>query len=183
MGGMSTTEVGIYTVEDLYAYREERGDMTVQLLEGELVVSPSPSVVHQIVVTGLYDVLRAATPPRLRVLVAPLDLRAGERSVLQPDLMVIPREVRSGGEVVAPPALAVEVLSPSSRRTDLVAKPEILARFGCEHYWVVDPRPPAIRVFHRVQGAHRSELVVEGDSLFQTDEPFPVRFRPADLLR
>lgn len=42
MESMSMTDVGIYTVEDLHAYREERGDMTIQLIEGELVVSPSP---------------------------------------------------------------------------------------------------------------------------------------------
>lgn len=49
METMSITEVGIYTVEDLHAYREEGDDMTVQLIEGDLIVSPSPSVAHQIV--------------------------------------------------------------------------------------------------------------------------------------
>lgn len=45
------------------------------------------------------------------------------------------------------PVLAVEILSPTSRRNDLVRKPEILAQFGVEHYWVIDPVNPSLRVF------------------------------------
>ena len=57
MGTMSMTEVGISTVEDLHAYREERRDMTIQLIEGELIVSPTPRVIHQIVSSELHMVL------------------------------------------------------------------------------------------------------------------------------
>lgn len=183
----SMTEVGVYTLEDLYEYREQRDDMTVQLIEGELVVSPSPGVAHQVVSMELALTLTAAVPPHLRVLAAPLDLLASERSMLQPDLMVVPRELRSGKYVPAPPVLAVEILSPSSRGTDLVRKPEVLATFGVEYYWVVDPLNPALRVFRLVDGtpepAYESGLVVTGEELFETDLPFPVRFRPVDLTR
>ena len=179
----SMTEVGVYTVEDLYAYREQRDDMTVQLIEGELVVSPSPEIAHQVVSMELALILTAAVPPDLRVLAAPLDLLVGERNMLQPDLMVIPRERRSGKYVPTPPVLAVEILSPSSRRTDLLRKPEVLARFGVEHYWVIDPLNPALRVFRLTGDTYESDLVVHGDSVFETDVPFPVRFRPVDLTR
>lgn len=125
METMSISEVGIYLVEDLYAYREQRDDMTVQLIDGELIVSPSPGVAHQVVSGELFALLRSAAPSHLRVLAAPLDLRAGERTVVQPDLMVVPRSIVEGSEVEEPPVLAVEILSPSSRRTDLVDKPEV----------------------------------------------------------
>lgn len=183
MGAMSMTEVGVYTVEDLYAYREQRDDMTIQLIEGELVVSPSPAVIHQVVSGELFAVLRAACPPELRVLAAPLDVRAGERSMLQPDLLVVPRELRSGGQVETPPLLAVEILSPSSRRTDLVAKPQVMARFGCPHYWVVDPEAPAVRALRLVDGGYVPAGVAEGDDELVVTEPFAVRFRPVDLTR
>ncbi len=184
MGSMSSmTEVGVYTVEDLYAYRERRDDMTVQLIEGELIVSPSPGVAHQVVSGELTAVLRAALPSHLRVLAAPLDVVAGERTVVQPDLLVVPRELRSGDNVTVPPVLAVEILSPSSRRTDLVRKPEVLARFGVEHYWVIDPVDPAIRVFRLADGTYGSGLIVAGEEVFSTEVPFPVSFRPADLAR
>ncbi|GAA5164263.1 Uma2 family endonuclease [Ornithinimicrobium tianjinense] len=179
----SMTEVGVYTVEDLYAYREERDDMTIQLIEGELIVSPSPGVAHQVVSSELHVLLARAVPRHLRVLAAPLDLLAGERTVVQPDLVIVPRSLVEGPAVDEPPVLAVEILSPSSRRTDLVRKPEVLARFGVEHYWVVDPVNPAIRVFRLVDGTYVSGLVVSGKELFETEVPFPVSFRPADLAR
>lgn len=177
------TEVGVYTVEDLYAYREERDDMTVQLIEGELVVSPSPGLAHQVVSSALLILLARAVPADLRVLHAPLDLRAGERTVVQPDLMVLPRQLRDGSEVGEPPVLAVEILSPSSRRTDLVRKPEVLARFQVAHYWVIDPLNPSLRVFRLAGDTYESGEIVTGDDLFETAEPFPVSFRPSELLR
>lgn len=183
MESMSMTDVGIYTVEDLHAYREERGDMTIQLIEGELVVSPSPRAIHQVLHSRLFGTLIAAAPPELLVLSAPLDLRAGERTVVQLDLMVVDSVSREASEVSVPPVLAVEILSPSSRRTDLVRKPEVLARFGVEHYWVLDPEHPAVRVFRLVDGTFESTMVVQGEELFAVAEPFPVSFRPTNLTR
>ncbi|MGO0575884.1 Uma2 family endonuclease [Ornithinimicrobium panacihumi] len=180
---MSITDVGIYTVEDLHAYREERDDMTVQLIEGELIVSPSPGITHQVVSSELFGLLARAAPAHLRVLHAPLDVRAGERTVVQPDLLVVPRTLLEGSEVEQPPVLAVEILSPSSRRTDLVRKPEVLAQFGVPHYWVIDPLHPWLRVFTLRGETYESDVVVEGQELFETTEPFPVSFRPVDLTR
>lgn len=183
MGTVSITEVGVYTVADLHAYRELRQDMTVQLIEGELIVSPSPAVAHQVMSSRLLVLLAAALPQDLQVLSAPLDLRVGERTVLQPDLMVIPRGITAGQEVTVAPVLAVEILSPSTRRVDLVRKPELLARLGCEHYWVLDPEHPALRAFRLAGETYESVAVVEGEDLFETSVPWPVSFRPADLTR
>lgn len=184
MGAMSSmTEVGIYTVEDLHAFREERDDLTVQLIEGEFIVSPSPSVEHQGVLVELLLVLNAAAPDTLKVFPGPLDLRVTDRTVLQPDLMVIPRSITSGGEVTVPPVLAVEILSPTSRGVDLVRKPDALAAFGVEHYWVIDPLHASLRVFRLEGDADESGLVVTGEERFETDVPFPVTFRPVDLTR
>lgn len=183
METMSLMDVGSFTVEDLAIYREKWQDMTVQLLDGELVVSPSPAYIHQLVVSRLFSLVDRAAPPGLVIIPAPMDLRAGERSVLQPDLMVLDESMRFDGEVLVPPVLAIEVLSPSSQRTDLVRKPEILARFGCKHYWVVDPVRPAIRSLQFVGDMDSIVQTVEDDDLFAAAEPFPVSCRPADLVR
>ncbi|MGD8149521.1 Uma2 family endonuclease [Ornithinimicrobium sp. Y1694] len=180
---MTITEVGIYTVDDLHAYREERPNLVVQLVEGELVVAPGPSVEHQSVLGELFLILSAAISASHKVLPAPLDLRVGERTVIQPDLMVVPRTVSSGQEVEEPPVLVVEILSPSSRGIDLVRKPEVLAQFGVQHYWVIDPLNPSLRVFRLTGQTSTSGQVVVGDEPFETQLPFPVSFRPADLIR
>lgn len=183
MGTMSLMDVGSFTVEDLHAYREQRQDMTIQLLEGEFLVSPSPAFIHQLVHSRLFEILVSLGPAIGNVLSAPMDVRAGERSVLQPDLVVIDRALTFDSEITVPPILAIEILSPSSQRTDLVRKPEILAKFGCEHYWVVDPLRPAVRSYHRVGDLFVVDRTVEGDDQFQVELPFPVSFRPTDLTR
>lgn len=183
MEAMSLMEIGVYTVEDLHAFREQRDDLTIQLIEGEIVMSPSPGFRHQAVQAELIRLLFAVVPAHLRIITAPMDLRAGERTVIQPDVMVMERALSFESEVTIPPILAVEILSPSSRSTDLVRKPEVLGKFGCEHYWVIDPLHPAIRVFRLAEGAYLSDVVVEGDDLFSAAEPFQVGFRPVDLTR
>ena len=183
MGIMSLMDLGSFTVEDLLEYRERVDDMTVQLIEGEIVVSPSPAWIHQVVHSNLILLIGREAPSGARVISAPMDLRAGERSILQPDLMVLERSLSFDNEVTSPPILAVEILSPSSQRTDLVRKPDVLARFGCEHYWVIDPLRPAIRVFWLIDSTYVSDVTVEGTDLFETDQPFHLKFRPADLVR
>lgn len=183
MDTVSLMDVGIYTVQDLAALREQRDDLTVQLIDGEIVMTPSPGWNHQVVQTQLLLVLGAALPPHLRLIAPPLDLRLDDRTVIQPDGMVLDRDLRFDHEVTQSPRLVVEILSPSSRLTDLVRKPKVLARFGVEHYWVIDPEHPAIRVFRLTGGAYVSDEIVEGEERFETTEPFPVGFRPVDLTR
>jgi len=67
------------------------------------------------------------------------------------------------------PALAVEVLSPSSRNMDLDLKRRVYDRFGVQEYWIVDPTRDAITVHRRSAGgplAVAAELTrTAGDSL------------------
>lgn len=68
--------------------------------------------------------------------------RLNEDNVYQPDVSFLSRErLHLAGEVSinGGPDLAVEVLSPSSRRYDLVEKRTNYARFGVREYWIVDP--------------------------------------------
>ncbi|KQY56713.1 Uma2 family endonuclease [Nocardioides sp. Root140] len=63
-----------------------------ELIDGALLVTPAPSVRHQIVSGELYAVLRAACPAHLRVLTAPLDVVLTQSTGVQPDLLVAARE-------------------------------------------------------------------------------------------
>ena len=54
--------------------------------------------------------------------------------------------------MVGPPLLALEVLSPSTRRHDLVRKRRLYEREGVREYWVVDPEDESVSVFHREEG-------------------------------
>ena len=62
-----------------------------ELVDGELLVTPSPSWVHQTAVTELFRLLDGyARPNRVgRVCLAPADISLAEDEVLQPDVFVV----------------------------------------------------------------------------------------------
>jgi len=113
-----------------------------ELLDGELVVTPAPSRVHQRAVAALCE----AMLPYVRrhglgeLLMAPADLSLEDGEILQPDLFVIPPEQADGADwrSVRHLLLAVEVASPASRRTDRLTKRRRYQRAGVPEYWVVD---------------------------------------------
>jgi len=153
-----------------------------ELLDGILVVSPAPSPVHQRASFRLSMLLHAALPPGVEILPAPLDVELADDTVLQPDLVVALTNDFTERGLSAPPVLAVEVLSPSSRGIDLLLKKDRLERAGCAHYWVVDPLEPSLTGWTLTDGQFRQVARAVGDEAFSVDEPFAVRVVPADLV-
>jgi Uma2 family endonuclease len=51
--------------------------------------------------------------------------------------------------VAGSPELAIEVLSPATRRTDEGAKRRLYERFDVLEYWLVDPRLKTVKVYRR----------------------------------
>ena len=84
MGSMAVEPIGIYTIADLERERERDDRLRWELLDGELVMTPSPRPLHQDVALELAFLLRPLTPAGTRVYVAPLDVRVGARTVPQP---------------------------------------------------------------------------------------------------
>ena len=114
-----------------------------ELLDGELLVTPSPAGIHQRAVWKLYDLVRPyVREHRLGLTgLAPsdLDFRTGES--LQPDLFVVPlfdrREPLHWSEFGIPRLIA-EVLSPSTAVSDRNRKRTRYQRSGVGEYWIVD---------------------------------------------
>lgn len=179
---MTVEEMGIYTVADLERERDLDPRLRWELLEGELVMTPAPRFVHQDMLGRLYVRVLDAAPSPLVVALAPLDVRLSDRTVLQPDLVVARREQAGDHGIEGVPLLVVEVLSPSTRRRDLVDKRRILERAGCAHYWVLDPDEASLRAWSLVEG--RYELSCEGVDQQEVTftEPVALSFRVGDLL-
>ncbi|MFF0269626.1 Uma2 family endonuclease [Kribbella sp. NPDC004536] len=153
-----------------------------ELIDGVLLVSPAPKPRHQIVSAAVYRALFAACPSDLLVLYAPVDVVLAEDTVLEPDLLVAPRDAFSERDLPGPPLLTVEVLSPSTRRFDLMLKRSRLEAAGCAAYWVVDPDTPSLIAWELQDGAYVQVAKATGDEPVRLTSPFEVTVVPADLL-
>lgn len=152
-----------------------------ELIDGVLIVSPAPRLVHQRVVAGMYRALHAACPPGLEVLFAPLDVVLAEDTKLQPDLLVAPPTSFTDTNLPGAPVLAVEVVSKSTRGVDLLLKKDRLQRAGCAYYWVIDPDEPSILAWALVDGMYREVARATAEQTFGVTEPFAVTLVPASL--
>lgn len=180
---MTVEEIGIYTVADLERERGLDDRLRWELLESELAMTPAPRVVHQQLVLRLaVRLLTAIDHDALDVNPAPIDVRLSDRTMLQPDLVVAALEQIHDEGIVGAPVLAVEVLSPSTRRRDLVTKLEILQHAGCPHYWVLDPDEMSLRAWRLVEGRYVLHTHAAGDQEVRLSEPAEVSCRVTDLL-
>lgn len=169
---------GGWTADDLAAFPDD--GLRYELVDGVLLVSAAPSEEHQIALVNLLLLLTSAIPAELRALTAPFDVRFSPRRQLQPDLVVLPKD-RSAAD--RRPLLLVEVLSPSTRATDLTLKRHVFEQGGIPSYWLVDPFTPSLVVLQLVDGAYVEIASVTGEQAFDAVLPFPVRVVPADLVR
>jgi Uma2 family endonuclease len=114
----------------------------VELIDGEVIVSPSPSDRHQRLVVELVFALRGrcADHAPAVVRVAPLDVRLGPGRIVQPDVFVVLSGIpdASAEPLDVVPDLVIEVLS-SRRSYDRITKRVLYAEAGVRAYWVVDP--------------------------------------------
>ena len=153
-----------------------------ELIDGVLLVSPGPAIRHQIVAGNLSDLLRRACPAEMLALFAPVDVVLATDTVLQPDLVVAAREDFGKQDLPGAPLLAVEVLSPSTRRFDLMLKFSRLEAAGCRAYWVVDPDTPSLIAWELQDGAFVQVAKVTGDEAARLTSPYDVTVVPADLI-
>ncbi|HUQ84005.1 MAG TPA: Uma2 family endonuclease [Gemmatimonadaceae bacterium] len=131
-----------WTEEEFYAERDTAppGERW-ELVDGEVLVTPSPHWVHQRIVvrlTVLFDAFVRANALG-ELFASPLDVRLEPGLVLQPDLLVVPSgELRKRSDVIRRLLLAVEIVSPTSARHDRVRKRPHYQRHRVPEYWVVD---------------------------------------------
>lgn len=158
-----------------------------ELVDGTLIVSAAPGLVHQRAALELAVLLRAARPHDVEVLIGPFAVALAKDTEIQPDIIVGRRRDFTEREIVTP-LLVVEVLSPSTRMYDTHVKRERFERAGTPSFWVVDPvaRPAeAALVAWELdeQRRYRQVAKVTGEERFEATIPFPVAVVPADLVR
>ncbi len=124
-----------------------------EYIDGELVMSPSPTLRHQDIAFQLAKVFEATLTRPMRVAFAWAWKPGADEFI--PDLMVLDEpdeQVRYTGT----PHLAVEILS-TDRAADMLRKARKYGAAGLAHYWVIDPAGPEI-IEHRLHGGVLREV-------------------------
>ena len=154
-----------------------------ELIDGAIIMTPSPGFPHQSLVGGLFAALREAfLGSAYAVVLAPFDLVFNE-NVVQPDLLVAPRAAFSSRVLRVVPLLVVEVQSPSTSWIDNGTKRQIYAQAGIHHYWLADPEVPSITTLTLDGGEYRQTAHVAEDNTATLDAPIEIHLNPAQLLK
>lgn len=128
-----------------------------QLIDGKLVMSPSPTALHQRLLRRLFRRLDhfVAQEGLGEVLFAPMDVYLSEENTVQPDLLFIAQDRRNiigEQKIEGAPDLIMEILSPATAHLDLTTKKRLYEVHGVKEYWVVDPDQHTVEVFENTEG-------------------------------
>jgi len=135
-----------WTVED-YLQLEE--GLLAQLINGELIMSPAPSILHQRILGKLFNIL-SDLKLEGELFFAPTDLYFDSKNVFQPDLIFVKnaeKEIITQRGIEGTPTVIVEIVSPSNSFLDRNIKKKKYLEFGVAEYWIIDPANRTLEVY------------------------------------
>jgi Uma2 family endonuclease len=138
-----------YTYQD---YCQLPKEVRAEILEGELVMSPSPFRKHQRISREIeFRLCQWVEKHHLgEVYDAPFDVVLSPHNIVQPDLLYISKErqeLLTEANVQGAPDLIIEILSSKDKKRDTITKKAIYEKYGVKEYWVVDPDAEVVSVF------------------------------------
>jgi Uma2 family endonuclease len=125
----------------------------MELINGELYMSPSPKSFHQDIAFNIAFLLRQQIPHG-KIVIAPMDFYMDGVNVYQPDVFWLAENspcVERDGYYYGAPELVVEVHSPATVKQDKDAKFDVYQRVGVLEYWLVDPIGHIVEVWSRTK--------------------------------
>ena len=138
----------VWTYKDYLSLEEEK---RYEIIDGELLEMPAPSLKHQKVIWNLAYVFRRYQEKKDcgDFYLAPVDVVLSEEHVVQPDLVFVSKDrlsiARDRG-IFGSPDLVVEVVSPSTFKRDTEDKRKLYAKYGVKEYWLVFPEERVVEV-------------------------------------
>jgi len=150
--GMPALQENRWTAEQVRAMQDRDSYHCYQVVDGELLVSPSPALRHQACVVELIYRFAGyiARWQSCELFAGPGEVSPDEHTVVQPDVFVTALnegKPAASWETSGPLLLAIEVLSPSTARFDRVRKRAKYLSMGAE-YWIVDLDARVVEVWH-----------------------------------
>lgn len=162
-----------YTYDD---YIRLDDDNRYEVVEGELLLTPSPGFKHQDVVRRLASLLSVWIEGQNLgvVITAPFDVVLARDTVLQPDIVYLARENYhrlTNACLQGAPDLVIEVISPSTIRRDRIRKSRLYLKHSVKEYWLVDPEGGTVEIFTntpegwRLAGTYSQEEILNSPLL------------------
>jgi Uma2 family endonuclease len=146
-----------YTAED-YMQLEEGAPF--QLINYDLVMSPSPIPLHQVISRRITNAMSNFLGDKVDdgfLVYSPMDVKLDEGNVLQPDILYVTPERKAQvvkERVEGAPDLVIEILSTSNAYYDLRQKKNIYEKYGVKEYIIVDPIEQSAELFALKDGVY-----------------------------
>lgn len=148
---------GEYTVEDYYNLPE---DKRFELIDGVIYDMTAPSSPHQLIGGYIYAQLFnhiASKKGACLPMISPLDVQldCDDRTMVQPDVVIIcDRDKVIRRCVYGAPDFVLEVLSPSTKKKDMVIKLHKYMSAGVREYWMIDPPRKKVIIYNFEQDTY-----------------------------
>ncbi len=151
----------VYTYDELVREFPE-STQPCELWDGYLIMSPTPSFLHQKIVFRFHRALHDWVEAHKlgEVVSAPIDMVLSAHRVTQPDVIFIAKERMEiiKRVIMGPADLAVEVVSLGGRNRDRIEKRDLYEQHGIKEYWIIDPEAETVDVLTLENG--RYELMM-----------------------
>jgi hypothetical protein len=149
----------------------------IELIDGSLLLSPTPASGQAALVDHLRHLLAASLPAGLAV-VGPVALRVAPGRILLPDLVVVTGPGDGGAVRDAADVLQVVDVVPGGRDggplVDRVVKPQLYAEAGIPYYLRVELDGPALAACLLIGGRYLDHVRAEPGESLRLEDPFPV---------
>lgn len=159
-----------------------------EILEGSIVVSPTPTKKHAEVIRCISEQMSPQLPEGMACYqVLSVGTSDGNSDYASPDLVVFPiAKAREDDDWLSAPDsvdLVLEVVSPGNARNDTESKPRVYAAMGIPVYLLVDPRDGSITCYSdpregRFQAEHRMKF---GDTIILPEPLKDLSIETGDL--
>lgn len=147
----SPKKQGEYTLEDYYAIPDDR---RVELIDGVIYDFATPRISHQLIIGEVYSQIRRYLDEHpdgsCLPILSPMDVQldCDDRTMVEPDLLIVcDFDKLMKRNIYGAPSFVMEVLSPSTRRRDLIIKLNKYMNAGVKEYWIVDSEKETVTAY------------------------------------